>query len=326
MNKNIKIILNYFLGPVLFIVLSWNLYQQISHQPDLPQRWAQIKLSWHQASFWLVLLLMFVNWGLEARKWQLLMAPLEKFSFLKSYKSVLAGCSVTMLTPNRIGEFGGRIVYVQEEHRLSAISLTILGSISQLFITIIMGTTGLIVFRYFSQSDAVLFKLLPALAGDILVYVSIAVSAVLIFLYLRVGALASLLERVHFLKRFVKQIYLLHAFGRKQLLRILFLSFLRYLVFILQYILLLHVLQVDIAYVVCFWLLSVFYLVMAIAPTIGFIELPVRAAASVELLQLYSTNVIGIQAASLGIWLINLVIPAVAGSLLIFGIKIMKEK
>ena len=65
---------------------------------------------------------------------------------------------------------------------------------------------------------------------------------------------------------------------------------------------------------------------MALAPTIGFTELPIRAAASVELLNLFSSNVIGIQAASLGIWLINLVVPAVAGSILIFGIKIMKEK
>jgi hypothetical protein len=32
------------------------------------------------------------------------------------------------------------------------------------------------------------------------------------------------------------------------------------------------------------------------------------------------------QAAALGIWLINLVVPAVVGSILFLGIKIMKEK
>ena len=325
MNKNIKIFLNYFLGPLLFIVLSWSLYKQIINRPDLPQRWMQIKLSWMNGYFWIVIFLMFVNWGLEARKWQLLLAPLEKFSFFKAFKSVLSGCSVTMLTPNRIGEYGGRIVYVQEEHRLGAIPLTILGSISQLSVTVIMGTAGLFVFRY-AQADAALFKILPSFAANILMYISVISSVVLISVYLRVSLIISLISRLSFLKKFNKYLLLLNTFNRKQLLRILFLSFLRYMVFILQYLLLLKVMHVNIANFVCFWLLSVFYLVMAMAPTIGFTELPVRAAASVELLQLYSNNIIGIQAASLGIWLINLAIPAIAGSLLIFGIKIMKEK
>lgn len=65
---------------------------------------------------------------------------------------------------------------------------------------------------------------------------------------------------------------------------------------------------------------------MVMAPSIGFTELPLRAAASVQILQLFSDNIAGMQAASLGIWLINLVTPAIIGSLLIFGLKIMKDK
>lgn len=313
------------MGPVLFVLLTWSLYQQIIHRPDLPERWAQIKLSWKDYKFWIVFFLMFFNWGLEAKKWQLLVAPLEKFSFIKAFKSVFSGCSVTMLTPNRIGEYGGRIVYVQEEHRLSAIPLTILGSISQLFVTVIMGTIGLLIFR-FSKTEAALYKILPLYAANILIYLSIAASIVLIIIYLRVRLIIRILNKVSFLRPLNKYLYLLNSFNRKQLLRILFLSFLRYMVFILQFLLLLKVMQVEIANGTCFWMLSVFYLVMAVAPTIGFTELPVRAAASVALLQLYSNNIIGIQAASLCIWLINLVIPAIAGSLLIFGLKIMKEK
>lgn len=88
----------------------------------------------------------------------------------------------------------------------------------------------------------------------------------------------------------------------------------------------LNVLDVNVSIHLSFWLLTIFYLVMAIAPTIGFIEMPVRAAASVELFKLFSENIVGIQAAALGIWIINLVLPAVIGSVLIFGIKIVKER
>ncbi len=326
LHKNIKIFLNYFLAPVLFILLCFIIYRQIVGKPDLPLRWAQIKLSVYQPIFWICFLLMPVNWGLEALKWKYLTSRLENFNFSTAFKSVLTGTSITMLTPNRVGEYGGRIMYMREENRIAAIPLTILGSMSQLFVTIIMGTAGLLIFKYiWGQNDA-LFKLIPDLAGAILIYISLLTSIFLILLYLRVGFIIKLLLQIPLLKKFVKYLHILSEFRRKELLRILFLSFLRYVVFILQYLLLLKAMQVIIPVADCFWLLTIFYLVMTIAPTIGFTELPLRAAASVEIFQVYSSNVLGIQAASLGIWLINLVLPALIGSLLIFGLKIMKEK
>ena len=285
----------------------------------------QIKNSFKNPTLWFAFLLMFFNWGIEAKKWQILLNPLEKLSFTNCFKSVLAGCSITMLTPNRVGEYGGRILYVNEENRLDAIPLTILGSISQLFITVLMGTTGLIYLKYFDGGNH-LFNSLPAYTDDVLLYISASAAIFLILIYFRVELLVRLFNKIKFLKKIAIHIVLLNTFSRKQLLRILFLSFLRYMVFILQFILLLQVMQVEISFFTCFRLLTVFYLIMAIAPTIGFTELPIRAAASLEILQLYSNNLVGIQAASLGIWIINLVIPAIVGSLLILGIKILKDK
>jgi uncharacterized membrane protein YbhN (UPF0104 family) len=301
------------------------LYKQIAQQPDLANRWLQIKQSLHAPALWLACLLVFVNWGIEARKWQILIQPLENFALFTAFKSVLAGCSITMLTPNRVGEYGGRILYVKEENRLDAIPLTILGSISQLFVTILMGTAGLLHLKFYSN-NAQVFTFFPAYTAELLLLISICAALFLLLIYLRVSLLVNFLSRIPYLKKFVSHIILLNTFSRKQLLRILFLSFLRYTVFILQYILLLQAMQVQISFFTCYWLLTIFYLVMAMAPTIGFTELPIRAAASLQILQLFSNNLIGIQAASLGIWIINLVVPAVIGSLLILRIKIIKEK
>ena len=325
MRKNIKIFVNYFLGPLLFIILAYSLYNQVSRQKDLEIRWEQITSVWQKGLFWLVIVLMFVNWGLEALKWKRLLQPLEKINFAKALKSVFAGCSITMLTPNRIGEYGGRVLYVKEENRLSAIPLTILGGISQLIVTLVMGSAGLLYLKYFSKEPTLLFSNLPAIAANIFIYVGIVSAILLLVFYFEAGFMVKLIKRAGFLKAIVKYLLSLQQFARKDLLRILFLSFLRYLVFILQYLLLLRLLEVNINPAVCFWLLTIFYLLLALAPTIGFTELPVRAAASVEILQLYSPNVLGIQAASFGIWIINLVIPALIGSILIFTIKIIKD-
>ena len=269
---------------------------------------------------------MFFNWGIEARKWQVLIQHVQQFSFLKALQSVLSGCSVTMLTPNRIGEYGGRILYVEEGNRIKAISLTIVGSISQLLVTMVMGCSGLFYLRFFSQTGSNALPVLPHFWGDVLIYLSVSVTVLLSFFYLRLGWLVRTMEKVPALQKVVQHIKVLDEFTDWQLVRILSLSFVRYLVFIIQYILLLQVMHTGISHLICFWLITVFYLVMAVAPTVGFIELPVRVGASTTLLKNFTGNELGIGAAALGIWIINLVIPAIIGSLLILSIKIVKDR
>jgi hypothetical protein len=94
-------------------------------------------------------------------------------------------------------------------------------------------------------------------------------------------------------------------------------ALLRYLVFIFQYYFLLQAMGVDLSFNQGIPVLAVFYLLMTWAPTIGFTELPLRSVMAVWLIGLFSTNVMGIQAASLCIWLINLALPAIIGSIAI---------
>ena len=268
---------------------------------------------------------MFVNWGIESAKWKLLIKPLEEFTFSKAVRSVLAGCSVTMLTPNRIGEYGGRVMYVGEENRLKAISVTILGSISQLAVTMLVGAVGLWMLISEDEGQMIGYAF-PWLLNNAVVWLSALAGVLLLLVYFRIHLLIVLIGRIKMLRGLIKYVDVVDLFSRKQLLRILNLSFLRYLVFILQYVLLLKVMGVELPGMMSFWMLSIFYLTMVLLPTIGFIELPLRAITSVKLLGIYSSNVIGIQTAAFGIWLVNLVIPAIVGSLLIMGIKIMKVR
>jgi hypothetical protein len=268
--------------------------------------------------------MLFLNWGLEALKWQLLLSPLEKINFSNSLKSVFAGCSITMLTPNRTGEFGGRILFVRPENRIKAISVTIVGSISQLTITIIIGVVAIIILKN-TNINYKLVKNLPWIFNEYVLVFSSLAGIVLLLIFFRLDFLIKYLEGISFLKKINQHISFVNSFNRKLLLRILFYSLLRYLVFILQYIFLLQVLQVDIDGFVCFGLLAIFYLTMAILPTIGFTELPVRATTSVLILGLVSANYLGIQTAALGIWLINLVIPSIIGSIYILRTKIYKK-
>src|SRR5699024_4262344 len=64
-----------------------------------------------------VLMLMFVNWFLEVGKWFYLVKKLERISFWKATQSVFAGLTWAVFTPNRIGEYGGRIMLLKPGNR-----------------------------------------------------------------------------------------------------------------------------------------------------------------------------------------------------------------
>jgi len=65
---------------------------------------------------------------------------------------------------------------------------------------------------------------------------------------------------------------------------------------------------------------------MAVVPTFTFLtDLGLRWEASIQIIQLFNPNATGIFAVSLGIWFINLIIPALIGSLLILRIKLFRS-
>jgi hypothetical protein len=327
--KNIKIIFKYVIAPLLGAWLFYSLYKQIKGQPDLQQSIDLIKEAPYgkQAwKFWFVISLVFVNWGIEARKWQVLLRTLQPVSFFTAYKSVLSGVTLSINTPNRIGEYGGRILYVQEGKRIKAISLSIAGSISQLIITLLIGCCGLVYIIFYQDDSHTLVMGLPVFWLKTLLFLSSCATAITVLFYFRLSWLIKLIEKIPAAAKYVQYINVLDNFNAKLLLRLLYLSLFRYVVFVIQYILLLQVLDVSILWLNGFWIISILFLVLAIVPSFAIADLGIRGKFSTELLSFYSTNTVGIIGTTFGIWFINLFIPALAGSLLILGIKFFKDK
>ena len=329
MNKNIKIFFNYVLGPLLGVWLFYSLYQQVKAQPHLYDSLALIKRApfGEQAwKFWLVIVFAFVNWGLEAKKWQVLMKHLEPLNYFVALKGVLAGVTLSLNTPNRIGEYGGRVLYVKEGNRLKSVSLSIAGSICQLTITVLMGCGGLIFLLNTAHTNETTIMGLSFFWLRVLLSLSFFAAGILLLFLFRLSWVIKIFERVPVFSKYVQYISVLDEFTPKLLLRLLFLSLLRYFVFVIQYILLLQVLQVQVTWQQGFWLISILYLVMAIVPSFAIADLGIRGKFSTELLSLYSANIIGILGTTFGIWFINLFIPALAGSYFIIRKKIFKER
>ncbi len=320
LNKNIKIFINYFLGPLLFVWLSWSIYREIKHQPDLEKTWAVIKRSLQGPLLWnlvAVLALMFVNWAIEAVKWKISVKKIQEVSFFKAFRAVLSGVSFSVSTPNRVGEYLGRVLYMDDGNRLKTISITIVGSISQLIITLLMGCIGLIVL----QSGIETAHLISPIWMEVILYGVIAALIILTLFYFRLSWIIKGVDRLPGSRRFAYLVNALEDFDATLLIKLLSLSLLRFIVFIAQYYLLFRLFDVQVLWWQGFWSVSVSFLVMAVIPTFAIAELGLRGRIGLILTGLFSTNKAGIIFATAGIWFINLIIPAIAGSLLILSIK-----
>jgi hypothetical protein len=160
----------------------------------------------------------------------------------------------------------------------------------------------------------------------VLLFLSVFATLILLLFLSRLSWIIKLFEKIPAFSKYVQYISVLDEFTPKLLLRLLFLSLLRYLVFVIQYIFLLQVLQVEVSWQQGFWLIAILHLVMAIVPSFAIADLGIRGKFSTELLSLYSANTIGIIGTTFGIWFINLFIPALAGSFFIIRKRIFKER
>lgn len=324
-NKNIKIFINYFLGPLLFAWLVFSIYQSIKNQPQLEVSWQQIQRSFQSVKIlYLVaaLLLMPVNWGLEAQKWKVSVAAIQPVSFIQAFKAVLSGVTFSVTMPNRVGEYLGRVLYLHEGSRLKTISVTLVGSFAQLLTTLWAGVAGLVVLKkqlLTTYPDMTIWY-------QFILYGLMALVVVLTLLYFNVAGAVSLFHKWIKNKKYLYLVEALNNFHGSLLLQILLLSLVRYGVFMVQYMLLFYLFEVNVPAATIGWVMSVIFLAMAIVPSIALVEVGIRGEISLKLMGLFSANSLGIGLTSVTVWFMNLMVPAIVGSLLLLNIKVFNRR
>lgn len=300
--------------------MGYSLYTQIKNQPDLKSTIHSLLYDWNTAKYielTLVLFLMGVNWLVEAVKWRYLLQSTEKFSIITALQSVLTGVAVSVVTPNRIGEYMGRILYLKNVHKLQGITVTIIGSFAQFIVTGFLGLVGLL---YYLSQVAHTTWLYVLLALSIILCVSLT------YLYFHLDLLLKITNRISFLKKVSVYIQVVKRFNQSQLLKILLYSICRYSVYTIQFVLLLKIFLVNIPMLPMILTIWVIFWAMAIVPTITLAELGIRGKTAVYFLSAFSTNDFGIISSSLMLWLINLIIPALAGCLFVFRMRLFDDE
>ena len=263
-----------------------------------------------------VILMMFLNWLVEALKWRYMISKIENISIMTAYRAVFTGITVSTFTPNRIGEYGGRVFCLEKGDRIKAVFITVLCSMSQLLVTILFGSISL-----FILFDEILID-----KTFLSVSLLILLNLFLLFSYFNISHIVNFLGKFKLIKSFKKYFEVLVMYNYKDLIIAFIYSNTRYFIFSLQFIILLHVFGINLSFMDAILSVMLIFFFITITPTITIAEIGVRGSVAIFVLGLFSSNDIAILSSTTLLWLINLIIPAIIGSFFIFSLKFFRSK
>lgn len=297
--------------------MLWGIYAQVVKQlGKLDSDPWQLLLSGNNIFLLCCLILMPINLAFEAKKWHILAGATQKLSYRSAFTSYIAGIAFATVTPNRIGEYPGRMLYLKRKNTVRLISVSILGATAQLLTLFIYGFIALLYYNFFVDNSIAQLLLLPCLAIAVILFIA----------YWKFETWIPLIERfnISWLKRLNIYGKLLTRFSFKEQLTVLGISMLRYMVYTAQYLFMIYWMNIDISVVDGLFTCMLFFWVVSVVPSLTIIELGERGYVSLYLFQHFSGNAVGILAATVGLWIINLAIPALMGSLLLFRMRLLR--
>jgi len=250
-----------------------------------------------------VFLFSILNWLLEIRKWQVLVQSLRPISFLESAKHSLSTHTLSLVTPFKAGEYAGKALYFSKSYRGRVLALNLAGNLSQLIITILLGTMGFVYFYTHFDLPLSFFKLRK-----------LAYLFALFIGFFFIGNQFLKNNKFWFLHK-MKASFLALSSALKW--RLLILSALRYLVFSHQFYFLLLVFQVQVSYDTALFLIFFMYFIATMLPAMSLFDFVIKGSVAIFLFTFVGADELKILTISSLMWLLNFALPAMIGSVLL---------
>ena len=329
----------FFFKMVLVLLFAALLVQELGSGDKLRSAWAAFRVQWAGANVWwaaAALALLPLNWGAETQKWLLL---LRVFSPAASWglalRGVLAGVSLAVFTPNRLGEFAGRVLLVPPELRWRAAAVNVVSTLSQTLVVLAAGGLGLWWFvRQVLRPE-------PFYAGAVAVLTAVGVAA-LFFFYFQIRLLVPALRRLRWLRSWArlrkerwpwlgKQLRLLlrgvAVLGRleqRTLWAVLGWAAFRYAVYSAQYFFLLQFFGVQTGIWGGLAGISTLFLLQTGIPLPPAMGLVARGSLAVQVWSQFGANEVSSLSATFTLWIINLILPALVGTFFLLNVHTNK--
>lgn len=264
----------------------------------------------------LAIILLFANWGLETLKWQLLINQFEEIKFLDALKAVFSGVTLSIITPNQIGDFAGRIIHLKTLNKIKGSLVTVIGHTAQSLVTAVFGMYALLAFAAKADFYVYIYWKYIAIAFVIM-------HAVVIFGFIRIDLVYNALSRFRFFPKIEQYVVVFKSYTKTQLTKVFLISALRYTVFLFQYVFLLQFFGVHVGLVNCFIGVIAVFCIQSVVPSFFLLDIGLRGASALfvfgELSNGNHAFDLGILLSAYSLWVINMMVPALLG--LVFILK-----
>ncbi|MGK7391707.1 MAG: lysylphosphatidylglycerol synthase domain-containing protein [Candidatus Cyclobacteriaceae bacterium M2_1C_046] len=308
-DKKNKVLLNRLIQFIVIAGVAVFVYFKII-QREVSFSFEIIRLSFDDHPFlWVtILLLMPLNWLLEMIKWQKLCKPVENISLKTAAAGVLSGLSISFITPHGWGDYLGRILILKNKERGKLVGALFFGRITQLFITVFAGILGIIMYVetwpfFYLWYFLILFLIALFIGFNKSIY----------------RIIKPYLLKVKYFFKIIK------TYSAPLILTVTGLSLLRYIIFTTQFILIMELLGVDLSLLIMVSGVTWIFLVKSIIPSFNFItDLGIREVSAVMFFENYLVDPGQVISATFIIWIVNILVPAIFGSIFIFYLKTIR--
>lgn len=258
-----------------------------------------------------VLLLMVVNWVLESLKWKYLTRDFQPMSAWQAIEAVFCGLTWAIFTPNRLGEYAGRVLFLPNRKRVYGVFAMAVGSYGQNVITNVVGLASVI---WFVNT----FLHLKPLIYFGVIFWSTAFTVFIAIVYFHIVWVVYILDKIPFVKKYHRFFDIMARYKKPELIKIILFCLARYSVFSFQYYLVIHLLIPDISAIQMMLMVFILFFVQSALPSLDLLDIGVRNGTAAYLFGYITGQQLAVMAAVSSIWLINLIIPAILGSAFVF--------
>lgn len=294
--------------PVLvFVFALWTVGTELPSLKDMKFR--SLFEAWPLLSF--LLLGSAINWGLEGSKWYLLGRDTINASYGASLKGVLAGTTIGMWMPGRVGAWVGKLYYVPTRKRSYALFPLMTSGASQFFVTVFMASLAASIWWGMDLGPGAELPVSGLLGYGFLFSSLFLIGGGAFYFFLHSGRGKSVLDRLGFRS---EHLLSFRELSKKLYAKVMGLAFFRYGVFLLQFVVALHFWVSDASLAFLFVSVPIVLFVVSVLPSFVLAKLGVREMVVVSLLAPLFGQEEQLILASFTIWLVNLAFPALIGA------------
>jgi len=309
---------------LITVALGWFIFNRLqSEEIHFVSQLDQLSL-WAYAGILMAIILMPCNLLLEATKWQWMIRHYyPDLTLRKAFQALLAGMTTGIFTPNRLGEYVGRLMYLPAGGRTEAGVYMLWERIFQMMITSWMGSLGL---WYLAGMDGFLADTGLAWLGSVQAgWILLGINALFPLFLLQPGMVSRWLKKLKLPGAYAQRMTdSLGELDRTLLLKVLGLGVLRYSVFSSQYLILLYAFGYEGAAITGMAMIWLVFLAKSIVPFFAFTELGLRESIALLIMGPVGVSAFSAFSSTFILYLINVIFPALIGLIFVYRIRWQK--